>query len=81
VRLILLERLTEFLIHKIHELEAIQNRQGRIVLPFKFQGNLLKGVSVRPDLSIVTQSIFKEQGNELIQKGLDKLSKYLGEEL
>lgn len=77
LRLILLERISEFLVKKIHELSAVKNRQGRIVLPFKFRGNLLKSTSVQPDLSVVTRSIVKEQGSELIQKGLEELSKYL----
>lgn len=76
--LILLDEMSAYLVKKIHELKYFLNSQNRLVIPFQFRG-VLPGISVYPDLGAVTRQVIQNQGQELITKGLAKLSEILAE--
>ncbi|MDD5216545.1 MAG: AsmA-like C-terminal region-containing protein [Candidatus Omnitrophica bacterium] len=50
-RLVLLEKLAAYFDAKIPEWDSLKNRQGRIVLPFRYLGHI-PGASVKPELSV-----------------------------
>jgi len=75
-KLVLYEELSAFLIKKVKELESLQNASGRLVIPFVYRGNL-PGAKVYPDLNYVASSLIQGRGEELLAKGIDKLTEFL----
>ena len=72
-RLILMEDASQFLVGRVHELSALRNAQGRIVIPFVYRGTW-PHARPRPDLNFLAQKLLVEQGAQFVAKGLEALS-------
>ena len=80
MQLLLSPAISAYLIKKIHEMQFIADRNGRVVIPFRM-GGVFPNIAIQPDLSYVTSrfaSQLVQNGTEqLLNRGLEELSKYL----
>lgn len=72
-QLILMEELSDFLIHRLKELSYLKNSQERIVIPFVLRGTWPR-IFPEPDLVYLGERLVVDQGTKLLQKGLEILS-------
>ncbi len=76
LRLALSQSISEFMIKKVHELEYLTERNGQVIIPFRYNG-LLPRASIQPDLQYVGSKILAAGANKLLDRGIQKLSKIL----
>jgi len=77
-RLILLNKAADYLSGQIKELESLKDERGRIVVPFSLQGSL-EDAELQPDLPYIAGNLIKWHGQEMINKGIEKLHEIFGE--
>lgn len=77
-KLELLDKLTDFLVHRVNELSILNNARVHLEIPFLYRGT---GSSARllPDVGHLVHKVVVTEGAELLEKGLEALSKYMGE--
>lgn len=69
--------ISEFLIQKIHELQLLANSNGQVMIPFRYSG-IFPDASVQPDLGYIASKLMQGGTDELLNRGLERLSKILG---
>ena len=74
--LTLSQSISAYLVKKIRELQFVCDRNGGVAIPFHY-GGVLPEATVQPDLSYVTAKVFQAGTEQLINRGLEKLSKFL----
>jgi len=70
------QSITDYLVKKIHELEALCSPGGLLIIPFRYSGTI-PDAAVTPDLQYIGSRLLQTSAQQLIDKGLKKLSKYL----
>lgn len=73
-RLVLTGDLSEFLVSRVNELSLLANPESQLVVPFLVRGRWPEA-KPQPDLAYLTQRLIVDQGSQLLQKGLEALSK------
>lgn len=68
--------ISDFLVKKIHELAFLSDRNGQVTIPFLYSG-ILPNAAVQPDLQYVTTKILQSGAEQLLDRGLAQLSKFL----
>lgn len=76
LQLIFSKAISDYLLRKIHELAYLADRNGQVAIPFRYSG-VFPNVSAQPDLSYVSNRLLQAGAEQLINKGLKKLSKFL----
>lgn len=76
IQLVLAPSISSYLVKKIHELSYLADRMGQISIPFRY-GGVFPDLSVQPDLAYVTSRLLRVGAEEIFNKGLEKLSKFL----
>ena len=77
-RLVLLEPMSQYLIHRVNEIQLLMNRRGEIEIPFIYRG-ALSNARPLPDLGSLAGRVIMTQGSQMMQRGLETLSKIIGE--
>ncbi|MFA5159036.1 MAG: AsmA family protein [Candidatus Omnitrophota bacterium] len=77
VQLLLSQSISAYLMKKIREMELIADRNGQVMIPFRYSG-VFPGASVQPDLPYITSRLFQNGADQLLNLGMDRLSKVLG---
>ncbi|HNX68747.1 MAG TPA: AsmA family protein [Candidatus Omnitrophota bacterium] len=65
-----------YMIQKIHELQFIADRNGQVSIPFRYAG-VIPDAKAQPDLQYIGAQFLQVGADELLNKGLEKLSKFL----
>ncbi len=76
MQLLLSQRISAYLMKKIHEMELIADRNGQVMIPFRYSG-VFPDAAVQPDLSYIGSRLLQEGADQLLNRGLEQLSKYL----
>ena len=76
MQLTLSQTISAYLIKKIRELQFVSDRNGLVAIPFRYAGRF-PNASVQPDLQYVTTKVLQSGAEEMIDRGLKKLSKFL----
>jgi len=76
MQLLLSQPISAYLIKKIHEMQMIADRNGRVMIPFRYAG-IYPDAVVQPDIGYVGAQLLQQGTDALITKGLEHLSKYL----
>lgn len=76
LQLVFSPSISKYLVTKIHELAYLSNRNGQVLIPFRYDG-VFPTAFVQPDLSYVSNQLLQIGAEQLINKGLKKLSKFL----
>jgi hypothetical protein len=77
VELLLSRPISAYMIQKIRELGMIADRNGQVMIPFRYSG-IFPNAAVQPDLSYVAAQMLQGGTDQLLNKGIGKLSKILG---
>ncbi len=77
IELLLSQSISAFMIKKIRELGLIADRNGQIMIPFRYAGVLPKA-SIQPDLSYITSRVLQGGADQLLNQGIGRLSEMLG---
>lgn len=70
------QSISGYLIKKIHEMQWIADRNGQITIPFRYSG-VFPNASVQPDLGYIGSRLLQSGTDQLLNRGLEQLSKYL----
>lgn len=76
MHLLLSQSISGYLMRKIQEMEMMADRNGQVVIPFRYSGVLPNAV-VQPDLSFISAQLLQRGTDVLLNRGLGQLSKYL----
>lgn len=71
------EAISAYLMKKIREMELIADRNGRIIIPFRYSG-VFPDTVVQPDLSFIASKLLQGGADQLLNRGMERLSKVLG---
>ena len=77
MQLMLSKSVSDYLLKKIRELAYLADRTGQITIPFRYSG-ILPNAAVQPDLSYITSQLLQGGTDQLLSRGLEKLTKRLG---
>jgi len=77
-RLVLLEKLAAYFDAIMPELDSLKNRQGRIVLPFRYLGHI-PGASVKPELPVASPHSIPNQTDMFSDKQPEPRSENIGD--
>jgi hypothetical protein len=76
MQLSLSSSISTYLIQKIHEMQLLADRAGQVVIPFRYSG-VFPDTAVQPDLPYITSRLLQGGTEQLLNRGLEELSKYL----
>ena len=76
LRLLLSRNISAYLIKKIREMELLADRGGQVVIPFRY-GGVFPDAVVQPDLGYIGSRLLQGGTDQLLNQGLEQLSKYL----
>ena len=76
MQLMLSRSISAYLTKKIREMEMIADRNGQVVIPFRYSG-IFPDATVQPDLSFIGSRLLQSGTEQLLDQGLQQLSKYL----
>lgn len=76
MQLVFSKSISAYLVHKIHEMEFLSDRNGQVMIPFRYSG-ILPNASVQPDLQYVTNKLLQAGAEQFLSRGLEKLAKFL----
>ncbi len=77
-KLELLKEISDFLVHRVNELAGLNNAQGHLEIPFSYRGPI-SSARLLPDTGHVIKKVVLTEGAQLLERGLEALSKYAGE--
>lgn len=77
MQLLLSKAISGYMIKKIHELAYLSDATEKIMIPFRYSG-VIPEVSVQPDLPYIASRVLQGGTDQLLSRGLEKLSKRLG---
>ena len=77
-RIAFLEKASQYLVERVHELSLLSNPQGQIVIPFTLRGRW-PAIQVLPDVGDLARRALVGQGTRWLEEGLAALSKKKGE--
>ena len=77
-RIAFLEKVSEYLVQRVHELSLLSNSKGQIVIPFTLRGRW-PAIQVLPDVGDLARRALVSQGTRWLEEGLAALSKKKGE--
>ena len=69
--------LSGYLMRKIRELKFLSDPNGQVTIPFRC-GGVFPDVSVQPDLSYIASRLLQSGADQLLNRGMERLSKVLG---
>jgi len=76
MQLVFSKSISAYLVHKIREMEFLSDRNGQVMIPFRYSG-ILPNASVQPDLQYVTNKLLQVGAEQFLSRGLEKLAKFL----
>ncbi len=76
LQLLLSQAISAYLMKKIHEMELIADRSGQVMIPFRYSG-VFPNAAVQPDLGYIGSRLLQGGADQLLNRGLEQLSKYL----
>jgi uncharacterized protein involved in outer membrane biogenesis len=76
MQLLLSQSISEYLMKKIHEMSLLADRNGQVTIPFRYSG-VFPDAAVQPDLSYIGARLLQGGADQLINRGIEQLSKYL----
>jgi len=76
LQLLLSQSISAYLMKKIREMELIADRNGQVMIPFRYSG-IFPDASVQPDLGYIGSRLLQGGTDQLLNRGLEQLSKYL----
>jgi hypothetical protein len=76
MQLLLSPSISAYLMKKIHEMELIADRNGQVMIPFRYSG-VFPDAAVQPDLGYIGSRLLQGGTDQLLNRGLEQLSKYL----
>jgi uncharacterized protein involved in outer membrane biogenesis len=76
MQLMLSQAISAYMTKKIREMEMIADRNGQVVIPFRYSG-VFPDATVQPDLSFIGSRLLQTGTEQLLDRGLQQLSKYL----
>jgi hypothetical protein len=76
MQLLISSSFSAYLIKKIHEMQMLADREGRVMIPFRYTGVYPDAV-VQPDVGYVGARLLQQGTDALINKGIEHLAKYL----
>jgi len=76
MQLLLSQSISAYLMKKIHEMELIADRNGQVMIPFRYRG-VFPDAAVQPDLGYIGSRLLQGGTDQLLNRGLEQLSKYL----
>jgi hypothetical protein len=77
LQLFISKSISAYLIKKIREMELIADRNGQIIIPFRY-GGVFPDAAVQPDLGYIGSRLLLSGGaDQLLNRGLEQLSNYL----
>jgi hypothetical protein len=76
MELLLSKNISAYLMKKIREMELLADRNGQVMIPFRYSG-VLPDAAVQPDIPYVTSRLMQKGAEQLLNRGLEELSKYL----
>ncbi len=76
MQLLISPTLSAYLIKKIHEMQMLADREGQVMIPFRYTGVYPDAV-VQPDVGYVGARLLQQGTDALINKGIEHLSRYL----
>lgn len=76
LQLMLSTTISAYLMKKIHEMEFLSDRAGQVVIPFRY-GGIYPDASAQPDLGYIGARLLQGGADQLLDRGLEQLSKYL----
>ena len=77
MQLVLSAAVSSYFVKKIHELAYLADRNGQVMIPFRYSGVLPKA-SVQPDIPYIASRVLQSGADQLLNKGIERLSKVLG---
>ena len=77
MQLVLSKAVSDYLSKKIRELAYLADRTGQVTIPFRCSG-VLPDVAIQPDFSSITSQLLQVGTEQLLSRGMGKLSKKLG---
>jgi hypothetical protein len=76
MQLVLSKNISAYLMKKIQEMQFLADRNGQIMIPFRYSG-VWPDATVQPDLPYITSRLMQSGAEQLLNRGLEELSKYL----
>ncbi|MBI4711553.1 MAG: AsmA family protein [Candidatus Omnitrophica bacterium] len=76
MQLFLSQAISAYLMKKIHEMELLADRNGQVMIPFRYSG-VFPDAAVQPDLGYIGSRMLQGGTDQLLNRGLEQLSKYL----
>ncbi len=76
LQLLLSQSISAYLVKKIREMELIADRNGQVMIPFRYSG-VFPDAAVQPDLSYIGSRLLQGGTDQLLNRGFEQLSKYL----
>ncbi|MFH1799283.1 MAG: AsmA family protein [Candidatus Omnitrophota bacterium] len=76
MQLLLSQAISAYLMKKIREMELIADRNGQVMIPFRYSG-VFPNAAVQPDLNYIGSKLLQSGADQLLNQGLEQLSKYL----
>jgi len=76
MQLLLSSAISAYLVQKIHEMQFLADRSGQVLIPFRYSG-VFPDTAVQPDLPYITSRLMQSGAEQLLNRGLEQLSKYL----
>ncbi len=68
--------ISAYLVQKVRELQYVSDRNGLVTIPFRYGGKL-PDATVQPDLSFIGSKLLQDGTDQLLNRGIEQLSKYL----
>ncbi len=72
LQLLLSKSISVYLMKKIREMELIADRNGQVMIPFRYSG-VFPDASVQPDLSYLGSRLLQSGANQLLSGGVERL--------
>ncbi|MFH0984600.1 MAG: AsmA family protein [Candidatus Omnitrophota bacterium] len=76
LQLMLSKSISAYLMKKIREMELLADGVGQVVIPFRYSG-VFPNASAQPDLNYIGAKLLQGGADQLLDRGLEQLSKYL----
>lgn len=70
------EAISAYFVQKIHEMETLCDRNGRLVIPFRYAGVVPDAVAT-PDLPYIGSRVLQAGAEKMVEKGIKQLSEVL----
>ncbi len=77
MQLVLSTAVSGYLTKKIHELTYLADKTGQVMIPFRYSG-VFPDASVQPDLPYIGSRLLQSGADQLLNRGVERLSKALG---